>query len=163
MTDIYSILKPIQSMDTVKQRWRSLKKPHLLLVDTAQVTIRPKDLILHQTLGVKLKLRITVYTVNSKFSLVTIFCENVFLYFHHIFELLFQTLNFSIYAYATVTTSEGALFIGGYADGSIVATVTSYNTDYWRKLNDLQSIRRFHRAIINGDKVYVVGGQDGYP
>ena len=72
-----------------------------------------------------------------------------------------QRISFSIYKYATVTTSKGALFIGGYADGSIVATVTSYNTDYWSKLNDLQSIRSYHRAIINGDKVYVVGGHKG--
>ena len=64
---------------------------------------------------------------------------------------------FSISAYATVTTTQGALFIGGY-DGSDVATVACFNSSGWRRLDDLQSTRRNHRAIINGDKVYVIGG-----
>ena len=66
---------------------------------------------------------------------------------------------FSIYAYATVTTSQGALFIGGYG-GAEVATVACYNNAGWSKLDDLQSTRHYHRAIVNGDKVYVVGGKD---
>ena len=71
----------------------------------------------------------------------------------------FKVLFFSIYAYGTVTTSKGALFIGGY-DGSEVATVACYNNAGWSKLDDLQSTRHYHRAIINGDKVYVVGGNN---
>ena len=65
---------------------------------------------------------------------------------------------FSIYEYATVTTSQGALIIGGYGDDSEVATVACYNNAGWSKLNDLQSTRDGHRAIVNGDKVYVIGG-----
>ena len=65
---------------------------------------------------------------------------------------------FSIYYYATVTASQGALFIGGYSDSSTVATVACYNNVGWSRLDDLQSIRQYHRAIINGDKVYIVGG-----
>ena len=64
---------------------------------------------------------------------------------------------FSIYAYATVTTSQGALIIGGYS-GSMVATVACYNNTGWSRLDDLQSVRQYHRAIVNGDKVYVIGG-----
>ena len=64
---------------------------------------------------------------------------------------------FSISGYGTVTTSQGAIFIGGF-DGSYVATVACYNHAGWSKLDDLQSVRGYHRAIINGDKVYVVGG-----
>ena len=60
--------------------------------------------------------------------------------------------------YATVTTNQGALFIGGDA-GAQVATVACYNNEGWSRLDELQSTRRYHRAIINGDKVYVVGGQ----
>ena len=66
---------------------------------------------------------------------------------------------FSIYKYATVTTSQGALIIGG-SDASYVTTVACYNNAGWSKLDDLQSTRAWHRAIINGDKVYVVGGND---
>ena len=69
---------------------------------------------------------------------------------------LFQSY-LSIYGYAEVTTSQGALFIGGYYGGE-VATVASYNTSGWSRLDDLQSPRYYHRAIINGDKVYVIGG-----
>ena len=68
------------------------------------------------------------------------------------------TFYFSIYAYASVTTNQGALFIGGW-DGSQVATVACYNNG-WSRLDDLQSTRVNHRAIINGDKVYVIGGND---
>ena len=63
---------------------------------------------------------------------------------------------FSIRLFATVTTEQGALIIGGY-HGSSVATVACYNSG-WSRLDDLQSVRHNHRAIINGDKVYVIGG-----
>ena len=66
---------------------------------------------------------------------------------------------FSIRLFATVTTEQGALIIGGYddSDDPDVATVACYNSG-WSRLDDLQSIRRKHRTIINGDKVYVIGG-----
>ena len=58
-----------------------------------------------------------------------------------------------------MTTSRGALFIGGAGnDGFEVATVACYNSSGWSRLDDLQSTRTRHRAIINGDKVYVIGG-----
>ena len=40
-----------------------------------------------------------------------------------------------------------------------VATVASYNEDGWKKLDDLQSTRYGHRAIVNGEKVFVIGGE----
>ena len=70
---------------------------------------------------------------------------------HNLFNIYF-----SISRYATVTTSQGALIIGGY-DGSLVATVACYSAG-WSRLDDLQSTRRYHRAIVNGDKVYIIGG-----
>ena len=63
---------------------------------------------------------------------------------------------FSIRRFATVTTGQGALIIGGYHEDE-VATVACYNTD-WSRFDDLQSVRSYHRAIVNGDKVYVIGG-----
>ena len=75
------------------------------------------------------------------------------------FQSNFTLIYFSIYFYATVTTSQGALIIGGSA-GSEVATVACYNNAGWRRLDDLQSARAYHRAINNGDKVYVVGGNN---
>ena len=74
-------------------------------------------------------------------------------------------LYYSISRYATVTTSQGALIIGGicyYCQSDVVpvATVASYNEDGWKKLDDLQSKRRGHRAIVNGEKVFVIGGDE---
>ena len=68
-------------------------------------------------------------------------------------------IHFSIRYFATVTTEQGALIIGGYdvGLGSVVDTVACFNSG-WSRLDDLQSARSNHRAIINGDKVYVVGG-----
>ena len=60
--------------------------------------------------------------------------------------------------YATVTTIQGALIIGGTDGSQQVATVACYSNSGWSKLDDLQSVRYDHRAIINGDKVYVIGG-----
>ena len=72
-------------------------------------------------------------------------------------------LYFSISNYATVTTSQGTLIIGGICYkcqfSGPVATVASYNEDGWKKLDDLQSTRWEHRAIVNGDKVFVIGGE----
>ena len=69
---------------------------------------------------------------------------------------------FSIASFATVSTEQGALIIGGYVSGSTtIATVACYNQTGWSQLADLQSARGNHRAIVNGDKIYVVGGDTG--
>ena len=57
-----------------------------------------------------------------------------------------------------MTTKKGALIIGGWS-GAFLSTVASFDGINWKKLNDLNSARRAHRAIVNGNKVYVVGGQ----
>ena len=57
-----------------------------------------------------------------------------------------------------MTTKKGALIIGGWS-GTFLSTVASFDGINWNKLNDLNSSRRAHRAIVNGNKVYVVGGQ----
>lgn len=57
-----------------------------------------------------------------------------------------------------MTTKKGALIIGGWS-GTFLSTVASFDGISWEKLNDLHSSRRAHRAIVNGNKVYVVGGQ----
>ena len=67
----------------------------------------------------------------------------------------------SISGYATVTTSQGALIIGGYCDSCspyVVATVGSFNGEGWKQLDNLQSPRYGHRAIVNAEKVFVIGG-----
>ena len=61
--------------------------------------------------------------------------------------------------YATVTTSSGALIIGGFNIETKVSTVARFDGSIWTKLDDLHAARRGHRAIVNGDEIYVVGGQ----
>ena len=68
-----------------------------------------------------------------------------------------MNLHFSIQYFGTVKTSQGALIIGGH-DGSAVATVASFNGTDWIRLNYLQSPRYGHRAIMNGDKINIIGG-----
>ena len=74
----------------------------------------------------------------------------------------FRILNFlsSISAYATVTTSQGALIIGGYNGKESVTTIADYtgNASGWTQIGDLHVARNGHRAIINVDQVFVVGG-----
>ena len=76
----------------------------------------------------------------------------------YLWKFLVIKIYFSIRAYATVTTSQGALIIGGSDGTNDVATVACYNNAGWSRLDDLQSTRRGFRAIINGDKVFVIGG-----
>ena len=62
-----------------------------------------------------------------------------------------------------MTTSEGVLIIGGHCWGSEDSEdhgqiVALYNDDGWKRLDDLYSKREGHRAIVNGDKIFVIGG-----
>ena len=61
-----------------------------------------------------------------------------------------------------MTTSQGAMIIGGNCWGSEPEdegrVVALYNEDGWKRLADLQTQRKGHRAIVNGDKVFVIGG-----
>ena len=59
-----------------------------------------------------------------------------------------------------MTTNQGALIIGGTDITGDLALVHCYNNARWSRLNDLQSTRYGHRAIANGDKVFIVGGSD---
>ena len=58
-----------------------------------------------------------------------------------------------------MTTALGALIIGGSADDDVgLSTVACYNKEGWSKLDDLHTGRYAHRAIVNGDKVFIIGG-----
>ena len=66
---------------------------------------------------------------------------------------------FSVTYFATLTTSQGTFIIGGYSDKiGIQNTVACYNDSGWSRFDYLQSVRAYHRAIINDGKVYIVGG-----
>ena len=142
--DMFFTTKLIQKINMRKHHWQRLTEHPWLLVDIQ--TKRPKSWIFQAMCGLKL---LTILIMISKFF--------IYLKLKSIFIKL--SLFFRIYAYATVTTNKGALFIGGYG-GSVVTTVACYNSAGWSKLDDLQSVRQYHRAITNGDKVYVIGGSE---
>ena len=61
-----------------------------------------------------------------------------------------------------MSTEDGALIMGGVSDKELssyaVSTVALYNGSGWSKVGDLHSNRYNHRAIINGQKIFVIGG-----
>ena len=146
---IFFTIKPILRMGITGRPWQILTMLPWLLVDKVQIPKRLKYWIFQATPGLKLPI---ILIMNSEFSV-----------FIKLNSLARTFLNYSsINSYATVTTSKGALIIGGYiGDGSDVATVACFNNVGWSRLDDLQSTRKYHRAIINGDKVYVIGGASG--
>lgn len=51
--------------------------------------------------------------------------------------------------------------MGGLCDGVEVSRVAKFSsTGNWSGEGNLQEVRSAHRAISNGDRVYVVGGSD---
>ena len=52
--------------------------------------------------------------------------------------------------------------MGGVSDKELssyaVSTVALYNGSGWSKVGDLHSNRYNHRAITNGQKIFVIGG-----
>ena len=72
-----------------------------------------------------------------------------------------------------ISRKSSALIFGGYCDGNSStgssSTVARYTRgpysingnvlDQWERLGRLQNSRFAHRAIANGDRIFVVGGQ----
>ena len=131
----------IPKMGIIKPLWLTLQDLLWLLEDLNQISTRLKLMTSQPIHGLKLP---TIHIMISMFYTILIFLS---------FEVYY-----SIYNYATVTTEQGAIIIGGYDGDDAIATVACYNKSGWSRLDDLQSSRSGARAIINGDKVYVVGG-----
>ena len=51
------------------------------------------------------------------------------------------------------------MIIGGNCDGSASSLISKYTIDQWERVGNLQDSRRYHRAIANDDRIYVVGGE----
>lgn len=107
-------------MHTITQPWQILKDLRWLWVGTVQKQTRPKFLTSQPIRGMKL---LIIRFIISKFiPSQQQFAEDFEIYF-------------SIRLFATVTTGQGVLVIGGYP---AVATVACYDS-CWSKLDDLQS------------------------
>ena len=64
-----------------------------------------------------------------------------------------------ICCYGTVSRESSVLIIGGWIDGSETSLIAKYTVDKWERIGNLQDKRHAHRAIINDNRIYVVGGR----
>ena len=69
---------------------------------------------------------------------------------------------FSIRGYAVVSLADSILIIGGRYNGITISNIVKYKVtatvEQWSEIGYLQKPRTYHRALINGNRIYVVGG-----
>ena len=65
----------------------------------------------------------------------------------------------SINTYATVTTDDGVLIIGGFDNSRAVADVALFDGTNWSSMGLLHGARTGHNAVVNADKLFVIGGE----
>ena len=75
-----------------------------------------------------------------------------------VFELYLWLHVFSISRYGVISRKSSVLIIGGYCDGINSSLIAKYTINKWEGAGNLQKSRRGHRAIANGDRIYIVGG-----
>ena len=66
--------------------------------------------------------------------------------------------NFRILNYATASTSESVLIIGGDTGTSYTSTIAEYKNGIWKNVGNLMQARYGHGAITSGSITMVVGG-----
>ena len=95
--------------------------------------------------------------------------ECILIIFSEIYEFdIIEILScyFSLRVYGLVSLTDSILIIGGRCDNgeetvssSTIAKYTLTTTvEEWSKVGNLQKPRDYHRAMINGNRIYVVGG-----
>ena len=70
---------------------------------------------------------------------------------------------FSIRGYGIVSLTDAILIIGGKCDDHVsISRIAKYKLsatiEEWSEVGNLQKPRDYHRATINGNRIYVVGG-----
>ena len=71
---------------------------------------------------------------------------------------LISSYVFSLSHYGVISRKSSVLIIGGRCDGISSALVAKYAIDEWERVGNLQNSREYHRAIVNDNRFYVVGG-----
>ena len=71
-----------------------------------------------------------------------------------------NSFHFRISWYATASTSESVLIIGGFTNGSpsYLSTIAEYKNGSWKNVENLAQARHGHGAITSGSITMVVGG-----
>ena len=57
-----------------------------------------------------------------------------------------------------ISRESSVLIIGGQCDSAHTSRIAKYTLDKWTEVGNLQKARYAPRAILNGDRMYVVGG-----
>ena len=76
----------------------------------------------------------------------------------YIYGYTFSETVFSMRRYGVISRKSSVLIIGGRIDGKDSSLIAKYTIDKWELVGNLQTPRNGHRAIANGDRIYVVGG-----
>jgi len=163
----------------IQESWRlDLTGTHHLLPDhgpVRQITRRPKSLIMGWENGNKLvtthfpmvtsMYRILVYKNLHKLIIMK---NNVILYrlYNIAVRYIFyfnkkNSFHFRISWYATASTTESVLIIGGFTNDSPShsSTIAEYRNGSWKIVWNLAQARYDHGAITSGSITMVVGGR----
>ena len=92
--------------------------------------------------------------MNTHFQMVTGIYRKIF------WKVNYNNLILRISNYATASTRESVLIIGGYTDGSpaYTSTIAEFKNESWKNVGDLTQSRSSHGAISSGSITMVVGG-----
>ena len=58
-----------------------------------------------------------------------------------------------------ISRESSVFIIGGMCDSAYTSRIAKYTLDTWTEVGNLQTTRKGSRAISNGDRIYVVGGE----
>ena len=94
-------------------------------------------------------------------KIIKTFKNNITLIIRYIFNFHGEnSFIFRITEYATASTSDSVLIIGGYTNGlpSRTSTIAEFSDGNWNIVGNLAQARRGHGAIASGSITMVVGG-----
>ena len=67
-------------------------------------------------------------------------------------------LHFRIGFYATASTDESVLIIGGDTYGDTISIIAEYKNGSWKNIGNLAQARDSHGAITSGSVTMILGG-----
>ena len=70
---------------------------------------------------------------------------------------------FSIFRYGLVSLNSSVIIFGGRCDGSNISSIFKYTIDQWEQIGNLQSTRYGSGAILNGNRIFIIGGEKTQP
>ena len=114
-------------------------------------------------LKTRFSLLVIMFTIKLNFLISTQINGRQKLHFHSL-QLSESTFwihlitRFSICCYGTISRQASVLIFGGRIDRSDSSLIAKYTDNKWERIGNLQDSRDWHRAIVNDDRLYVIGG-----